>query len=134
MLFGMRLPCQKQYERAMIGSLVLNTPPHIVVQNGPRPTTLHPEQPAPAPHLAHTGGCVALRIVLQEYLAHKKHPPPQDHHRSLGIGLLFDPAVGGSSYERGTLVVTVPRVSRTPPTTITSSLQRTRMSIGVTCP
>ena len=25
---------------------------------------------------------------LQGYLAHKKHPPPQDHHRSLGIGLL----------------------------------------------
>ena len=26
--------------------------------------------------------------VLQGYLAHRKHPPPSDHHRSLGIGLL----------------------------------------------
>ena len=24
---------------------------------------------------------------LQGYLAHKKHPPPEDYHRSLGIGL-----------------------------------------------
>ena len=23
-----------------------------------------------------------------DHLAHKKHPPPEDHHRSLGIGLL----------------------------------------------
>ena len=30
---------------------------------------------------------VALK-VLQEYLAHKKRPPPQDYHRALGIGLL----------------------------------------------
>ena len=26
--------------------------------------------------------------ILQGYLAHKKHPPPKDHHRFLGIGLL----------------------------------------------
>jgi len=26
--------------------------------------------------------------TLQGYLAHEKHPPQQDHHRSLGIGLL----------------------------------------------
>ena len=26
--------------------------------------------------------------TLQGYLAHKKHPPPADHHRSLGVGLL----------------------------------------------
>ena len=25
---------------------------------------------------------------LQRYLAHQKLPPPQDHHRVLGIGLL----------------------------------------------
>jgi len=24
---------------------------------------------------------------LQGYLAHKKHQPPEDHHRSLGVGL-----------------------------------------------
>ena len=29
------------------------------------------------------------------YLAHKKHPPPQDHYRSLGIGLLWGLAGGG---------------------------------------
>ena len=28
---------------------------------------------------------------LQGYLAHKKHPPAWDHHRSLGIGLLSGP-------------------------------------------
>ena len=26
---------------------------------------------------------------VQGYNAHKKHPPPQDHHRSLGIGLPY---------------------------------------------
>ena len=26
--------------------------------------------------------------ALQGYLAHKKLPPPQDHHTALGIGLL----------------------------------------------
>ena len=43
--------------------------------------------------------------MLQEYLAHKKHPPPKDHHRSLGIGLLYGPTGGGGSYERCTPVV-----------------------------
>ena len=28
------------------------------------------------------------RLELQGYLAHKKQPPPKDHHRALGIGLL----------------------------------------------
>ena len=28
---------------------------------------------------------------LQGYLAHKKLPPPQDHRRALGIGLLQGP-------------------------------------------
>jgi len=73
------------------------------------------EQPAPTPHLARPGGCAALRIVqvtvpcvsrscehfpdgfdlhllsairLQGYLNHKKLPPPQDRHRTLGIVLL----------------------------------------------
>ena len=32
---------------------------------------------------------------LQGYLAHKKHPPPQDHHRFLGIGLLQGSTGGG---------------------------------------
>ena len=32
-----------------------------------------------------------LPRALQGYLAHKKHPPPQDHPRSLGIGLLYGP-------------------------------------------
>ena len=27
-------------------------------------------------------------VFLQGYLAHKKHPPPLDHNRSVGIGLL----------------------------------------------
>ena len=26
--------------------------------------------------------------TLQGYLAHKKQPPPHDHHRALGIALL----------------------------------------------
>ena len=29
-----------------------------------------------------------FRSPLQGYLAHQKHPSPQDHHRSLSIGLL----------------------------------------------
>jgi len=28
------------------------------------------------------------RRTIQGYLAHTKHPPPWDHHRSLGMGLL----------------------------------------------
>ena len=35
------------------------------------------------------------RTCIQGYLAHKKHPPPQDHHRSLGIGVLKGPTVLG---------------------------------------
>ena len=31
---------------------------------------------------------------LQGYFAHKEHPPPPDHHRSLGIGLLYGPEGG----------------------------------------
>ena len=33
-------------------------------------------------------GGVTSYETLQGYLAHEKHPPPQDHHTSLGIGLL----------------------------------------------
>ena len=36
----------------------------------------HPHNPSPCGR------------ALQGYLAHQKHPPPQNHHRSLGIGLL----------------------------------------------
>ena len=31
---------------------------------------------------------------LQGLLTHKKDPPPYDHHRSLGIGLLWGPRDG----------------------------------------
>ena len=35
-----------------------------------------------------TTGQDALRsLKVQGYLAHKKHPRPKDHYRSLGIGL-----------------------------------------------
>ena len=34
------------------------------------------------------------RVPVQGYLAHKKQPPPEDHHRSLGIGLLQGPTGG----------------------------------------
>jgi len=30
----------------------------------------------------------ALPRELKGYLAHKKHPPPWDHHRALGVKLL----------------------------------------------
>ena len=30
----------------------------------------------------------SLHVGLQGYLAHKKMPPPQDHHRALGRALL----------------------------------------------
>ena len=48
------------------------------------------EGPSAAPNSslgAHVqaGGFARERDQLQEYLAHKKHPLPQDHHRSLGI-------------------------------------------------
>ena len=32
---------------------------------------------------------------VQGNLAHKKHPPPLDHHESLGIGLLLGSRGGG---------------------------------------
>ena len=32
---------------------------------------------------------------IHGYLAHKKQPPPLDHHRSLGIGLPLGPTGGG---------------------------------------
>ena len=39
-----------------------------------------------------TGSCEANRKPaphpVQAYLAHKKQPPPQDHHGALGTGLL----------------------------------------------
>ena len=37
---------------------------------------------APGRGAAHKPGPIS---ALQGYLAHKKHPPPQDHHRSLGM-------------------------------------------------
>ena len=36
----------------------------------------------------HGGGELSEHSNVQGYLAHKKHPPPKTHHRSLGIGLL----------------------------------------------
>jgi len=33
-------------------------------------------------------GSRGVALALQGYLAHKKPPPPKDHHRALGIGLL----------------------------------------------
>ena len=33
-------------------------------------------------------------VCLQGYLAHKKAPPPQDHHRALEIKLLYVARVG----------------------------------------
>ena len=38
----------------------------------------------------------ATRERLQGYLAHKKHPPPQNHDRSLSIGLVRVGARQGS--------------------------------------
>ena len=38
--------------------------------------------------------CLTWLHRLQGYLAHKKLPPPKDHHRSLGIGLLYGPRAG----------------------------------------
>ena len=32
--------------------------------------------------------------TVQGYLAHKKHPSPEDHHRSLVVGLLYGPTGG----------------------------------------
>ena len=34
-------------------------------------------------------------LSVQGYLAHKKTPPPLDHHRALGIGLHLGPGGGG---------------------------------------
>ena len=31
--------------------------------------------------------------AVQGYLAHKKQPPPEDHHQALGTGLLLGPRV-----------------------------------------
>ena len=36
----------------------------------------------------------ARTLQPQGHLAHKKHPLPLDHHRSLGIGLLQGPTRG----------------------------------------
>ena len=55
---------------------------------------------APGRGAAHNPGPIS---ALQGYLAHKKHPAPQDHHRSLGRGLLKS-SNGEGSYERGTPV------------------------------
>ena len=48
-------------------------------------------------------GCQARilkHVHVQGYLAHKKHPPPWDHHRSRGIGLLQGPTGGGFLWAR----------------------------------
>ena len=29
-----------------------------------------------------------MTMLIQGYLSHEKHPPPKEHYRSLGIGLL----------------------------------------------
>ena len=38
------------------------------------------------------------------YLTHMRQPPPQDHHRALGIVVMKGPRGGAVSYERGTPV------------------------------
>jgi len=35
-----------------------------------------------------------LTMGLQGYLAHKKQPPPKDHHMTLGLVLLHGPTEG----------------------------------------
>ena len=47
---------------------------------------------------------VSLQCV-QGNLAHMKHRPSRDHHRSLGVGLLQGVTEGGGAFERGTLVL-----------------------------
>ena len=44
------------------------------------------------------------QVELQGYVAHDKHPTPEHHHRTLGIGLQWGPRGLGVSYERGTPV------------------------------
>ena len=49
-----------------------------------RPQLPVPETRVVQPILSLVGGA----CNLQGYLAHKQHPPPQNRHRSLGMGLL----------------------------------------------
>ena len=48
------------------------------------PLTLHPSPWTPIPNPS----------TLQGHRTHEKHPPPWDHHKSLGIGLLQGPTGG----------------------------------------
>jgi len=57
------------------------------------------------PHTSHSLPNVgSVELYTQGYIVYKKHPPPWDHHRSAGIGLLQGPAGGVGSNERGTSV------------------------------
>ena len=47
------------------------------------------------PYAGPEGGGLFLVSHVPLYLAHKKHLPPQDHHRSCDIGLLQGPTGGG---------------------------------------
>ena len=53
--------------------------------------------------------------TLQGFLVHKKHPPPQDHHGSLGIGPTVGSYGGAVSRERGTPVDPRSSAPPTPP-------------------
>ena len=50
------------------------------------PNSQHPYLPVKRYRRSSTGSVHAAEI--QGYLAHKEHPPPLDHHWSLGTGLL----------------------------------------------
>ena len=60
----------------------------------------------------------------------RKRRPPQDHHRSLGIGLLQGHTLGGGSYERSTSV----EIRRSGPTPAGRNLFcRTQIPAGLPC-
>jgi hypothetical protein len=53
------------------------------------PLTPNPVTPNPPTSEPEDGACSCSRVQgLTGVLAHKRNPPPQDHHRSLSIGLL----------------------------------------------
>ena len=61
--------------------------------NRPPPSTT-PEPEAYLFRYVARGEPIYPEAGLQGYLAHKKHPPPWNHHRSLRIGLLWGPTGG----------------------------------------